>query len=136
MVKHELAAGFFGFSFGYEDGYGWSDQVHTDEPLQDGIELMETILGRCKHFENEHDSGPVINNDVVRMTVWVTEFVNSEVTQYSLFESNVRSDTVRKTIYSIKNKFGFEKIQRAAEITATPVFKDVIGFGSIKDITG
>lgn len=136
LVKHELSAGFFGFSCSYEGGYTWGDQVHTDAPIQDGIELMDTIVGRMEHFAKENDSGPIINHDVVRMTVWVSEFIDSEVTQYSLFESNVRNDTVRKTIYSIKNKFGFEKIGRAAEMTATPVFKDVIGFGSIKDITG
>jgi DNA polymerase-4 len=136
MVKHGLAAGFFGFSCSYEGGYNWADQVHTDTPVQDGIEMMNIIEGRMVNFEKENDSGPIINHDVVRMTVWVSSFVDSEMIQYSLFESNVRNNTVRKTIYSIKNKFGFEKIQRAAEITETPVLKDVIGFGSIKDITG
>jgi DNA polymerase-4 len=68
------------------------------------------------------------------MSVWVTEFTDSEYMQFSMFESTVRNYTLRKTVYNIKDKFGFEKVQRAAEITDTPVLKDVIGFGSIKDL--
>jgi hypothetical protein len=37
-------------------------------------------------------------------------------------------------VYSVKDQFGFEKLQLAGQLTGTPVFKDVIGFGSIKDL--
>jgi DNA polymerase-4 len=134
MVRHDLQACFFGFSCQYEQGHGWSDHIHTDMPVQDGIELMRILKGRITVFERENDCEPIINNDVVRMTVWVSDFVNEEFVQYSLFESNVRSSAVRRSIYSIKEKFGFEKVQRAAELTDTPVLKDVIGFGSVKDL--
>ena len=134
MVRHDLQACFFGLSCQYEQGHGWSDHIHTDMPVQDGIELMRILKGRITVFERENDCEPIINNDVVRMTVWVSDFVNEEFVQYSLFESNVRSSAVRRSIYSIKEKFGFEKVQRAAELTDTPVLKDVIGFGSVKDL--
>lgn len=134
MVRHDLQACFFGFSCQYEQGHGWSDHIHTDMPVQDGIELMRILKGRITVFERENDCEPIINSDVVRMTVWVSDFVNEEFVQYSLFESNVRNNAVRRSVYSIKEKFGFEKVQRAAEITDTPVLKDVIGFGSVKDL--
>ncbi len=134
MVRHDLQACFFGFSCQYEEGHAWSDHVHTDMPVQDGIELMRLLEGRMEVFQKENDCGAIINSDVVRMTVWVSDFVNEEHMQYSLFESTVKNNTVRRSIYSIKEKFGFEKVQRAAELSDTPVLKDVIGFGSVKDL--
>ena len=134
MMGHELSARHIGFSCQYEGGHGWSDHFHTDVAIQDGIQLMNVLLSRIRAFEKENDCEPIINKEVTRMTIWVTDFVDAEFTQYSIFESNLRKDNLRKTVYSLKNKFGFEKIIHAAEITETPVLKDVIGFGSIKDL--
>jgi DNA polymerase-4 len=55
-------------------------------------------------------------------------FFGSDYVQYALFGDNLRKDNLRKVVYSIKDHFGFEKIQLAGELTATPVMKDVIGF--------
>jgi len=134
MVRHDLSACTFGFSCSYEAGHTWGDNVHTNTPVQDGIELMRIITSRIELFEKENACESIINGDVTRMSVWVTEFTDSEYMQFSMFESTVRNNTLRKTVYNLKDKFGFEKVQRAAEITDTPVLKDVIGFGSIKDL--
>jgi len=51
-----------------------------------------------------------------------------------LFEDNVRKDKLRKVVYDIKDKYGSDIIMRAIELQDESVLKDVIGFGSIKDI--
>lgn len=134
MVRHDLSGRHIGFSCSYEDGHGWSDHFHTAVPVQGGIELMNALLLRIKLFEKENDCEPVINQNITRMTVWITDFIDTGFTQYALYESTVRKDNLRKTVYNLKDKFGFEKIMHAAELTDTPVMKDVIGFGSIKDL--
>ena len=133
MVRHDIVASYIGFSCSYEEGYSWSDHVHT-AAIQDGVEIMNIILGRMRLFELEHSCEPIINHQTTRMCVFTTELNNSGPVQYSMFGSNLRKDNLRKTVYELKNKFGFEKIFRAAEMTDTPVLKDVIGFGSIKDL--
>ena len=52
----------------------------------------------------------------------------------SVWDNKFKEDNLRKVVYSIKDKFGYEKILHGAEIQDTPVLKDVIGFGSIKDL--
>jgi DNA polymerase-4 len=46
-----------------------------------------------------------------------------------------KMETARKTMHSIKDQFGHNKIMRAVELTDNKVIKDVIGFGSVKDLT-
>ncbi|HWB63167.1 MAG TPA: hypothetical protein VG603_06650 [Chitinophagales bacterium] len=134
MVKTGVFCQFIGFSCRYENGYGWDDHLTSTNPVQDGTEMMHIITGRMKKFEAENYCEPIMNTNIVRMSIWVTRFIEADLVQYSLFENNTRKDTLRRAVYSIKDKFGFEKIMRAAEIQDTPVMKDVIGFGSIKDL--
>lgn len=54
---------------------------------------------------------------------------------YSLFEDVERKDIALKTVHEIKNKFRADKTIRAMEMTDGKVIKDVIGFGSVKDLT-
>ena len=54
---------------------------------------------------------------------------------YSLFEDMDRKETALKTMHEIKNKFGPDKLVRAIEMTNGQVIKDVIGFGSVKDLS-
>ena len=54
--------------------------------------------------------------------------------QYGLFEDNSKKDKLRKTVYNLKDKFGLNKLMRAAELTENTEIKDVIGFGSIISI--
>lgn len=134
MMKHELKAHFLAFSCSYETGGGYSDYVRTDTTIQGAIEMQNIILGRIKDKELASNSGKIINGDITRMTVWITDFSDSEYVQFAMFGDSLRKDKLRKVVYSIKDQFGFEKIQLAGELTEAPVFKDVIGFGSIKDL--
>jgi DNA polymerase-4 len=54
---------------------------------------------------------------------------------YSLFDDMEKQDTALKTMHQIKDKFGSDKLIRAVEMTDGKVIKDVIGFGSVKDLT-
>jgi DNA polymerase-4 len=68
------------------------------------------------------------------MGVHITEFRDDSIIQIALWDNKFREDNLRKVIYSIKDKFGYEKLLHAAEVQDTPVLKDVIGFGSVKDL--
>ena len=68
------------------------------------------------------------------MGVFITEFQDAEIIQLALWDNKFKEDNLRKVVYSIKDKFGYEKILHGAEIQDTPVLKDVIGFGSVKDL--
>jgi DNA polymerase-4 len=134
MMTQEVFCHSVGFSCSYTSGFSWSDNVHTDLPTQGGIDLKNIILGRIKQFEETLNGERVINTDINRMAIWVADFVENGLQQYSMFESSFKKDKLRKSVYNIRDKFGFEKIQTAAELLDKPVMKDVIGFGSIKDL--
>lgn len=135
MMTQEVFCHSMGFSCGYESGFSWSDHLRTDLPLQGGIDLHNIIQERIKQFEEKLNGERVINTDLTRMMVWVSDFVQDGLQQYSMFESSFKKDKLRKSVYNIRDKFGFEKIQTAAELVDKPVMKDVIGFGSIKDLS-
>jgi DNA polymerase IV len=134
MMKHALKAHFLGYHFTYEDGYGFVDKFRTNIPLQDGIEIMNIILDRIKIAEQEKGDIVIINNTVSSMGVFISEFQDAEIIQLALWDNKFKEDNLRKVVYSIKDKFGYEKILHAAELQDTPVLKDVIGFGSVKDL--
>jgi len=41
---------------------------------------------------------------------------------------------VRKTVYSIKDRFGHKLVRRGSETIVPDVMRDAIGFGSVKDM--
>lgn len=135
MVRHRFYCKGIGFSVSYIDGTQWDDGFSISVPIQDAINLMRMIRTRMEKFEKLAETGPVLNSNISRMRVAVTNFVNNGNMLYSLFEDMDRQETARKTMYEIKDKFGHEKIIRAAEMTDGQVIKDVIGFGSVKDLT-
>ncbi|MDT3401499.1 hypothetical protein [Mucilaginibacter terrae] len=69
------------------------------------------------------------------MRVAVTNFVDNGDMLYNLFEDMDQKKTALKTMHEIKDKFGSDKLIRAMEMHDTPVVKDVIGFGSVKDLS-
>jgi DNA polymerase-4 len=133
-MRHKLKAHFLGFSCGYEHGSYYEDSVRSTTPIQGAIDMYDIIIGRIQLHEKARAIEPILNQEITRMAVYVTAFEDAEFVQYALFGDNLEKDKLRKVVYSVKDKFGFEKVQLAAELTATPVMKDVIGFGSIKDI--
>jgi DNA polymerase-4 len=84
-------------------------------------------------FEKTHHSESIINNGLTALGVTVTDFVPQDMINLNLFEDAVKDKNLRKVVYDIKNRFGKDKVMKAAELGDERVLKDVIGFGSIKD---
>src|SRR5690606_5112033 len=133
MVQNEVFATNISVTFKYEDQFRWEDRVVHQRPVQDGTELLQIIQSRMKKFSDAHQCEPLLNSNLVSMGISVSSFIPSELVQYSLFEDNVRKNNLRKTVYDIKSKYGNNKIIKAAELHED-VLKDVIGFGSVKDL--
>jgi DNA polymerase-4 len=135
MVHHKFYCKSIGFTARYDDGTRWDDGFAITIPVQDAISLMRMIRLRVDKFEKLSGTGPVFNTNITQMRVAVTNFVNTGNMFYSLFEDMERKDTALKTMHEIKDKFGAGKLIRAVEMTDEKVIKDVIGFGSVKDLT-
>jgi len=135
MVHHKFYCKSIGFTAQYEDGTRWDDGFAITLPVQDAVSLMRMIRLRMEKFETKTNSAPILNTHISSMRVSVTNFVNTGNMFYSLFEDVERKDIALKTMHEIKNKFGADKIIRAMEMTDGKVIKDVIGFGSVKDLT-
>jgi DNA polymerase-4 len=135
MVKHKFYCKAVGFTARYKDGTRWDDAFSVTTPVQDAISLMRMIRLRVDKFQQNFNAAPIFNNDITQMRVAVTNFVNNGSMLYSLFEDMDRKETAFKTMHAIKDKFGADKLVRAIEMTDGKVIKDVIGFGSVKDLT-
>ncbi|HEY9002626.1 MAG TPA: DNA polymerase IV [Mucilaginibacter sp.] len=135
MVNHKFYCKAIAFTAVYEDGSRWDDGFSITIPVQDAISLMRMIRLRVEKFEQASGSDPVFNTSITQMRVAVTNFVNNGNMLYSLFDDMDRKETALKTMHEIKDKFGSDKLVRAVEMTDGKVIKDVIGFGSVKDLT-
>lgn len=134
MFKEKVFCNEISFISTYENGKMWKEQIKTDHPVQDAMEMMNLIKKRMEHFEKNNHSEPVINANMKSMGVMVNAFVDDDLIQYQLFEDNVRKDKLRKIYYDIKDKFGSDKLMRAIEMNDENILKDAIGFGSVKDL--
>ncbi len=138
MMQHGVFTKQFGISLNYrsDDGsnYTHEEKVRTSVPIQSGIEIMQILRNKLEHFTAVNNTEHFLNNKLTAMGVSVSEFVPEELVQYTLFENKIKENKLRKTVHSIKNKYGAESLKHAAELSDNPVLKDVIGFGSIKDL--
>jgi DNA polymerase-4 len=66
--------------------------------------------------------------------VLVNHFITDKNIQYELFDNNIKRDFLRKTVYEIKDQFGNAKIIKAVEMREKDIVRDIIGFGSVKDM--
>ncbi len=119
----------------YEEGRTYSDEMQFQTPVQDGVALFNLILKRAAtRAQWQHSSESLLNPGLVLLGVGVRQFIPDQLVQYQLFEDNVRKDKLRKVYYELREKHGSRKIMRAAEVSDDPPVKDVIGFGSVKDM--
>lgn len=135
MVKHDYYCKTIGFSVMYTDDSRWEDALTLVTPVQDAITIVRMLRKRMLDFEQQTRTGPVLNTRVTRISVQVTNFVDNGDILYSLFEDLDQQERARKTLYDIKERFGNSKLVRATELNDGRVLKDVIGFGSVKDLT-
>ncbi|HYK76081.1 MAG TPA: DNA polymerase IV [Daejeonella sp.] len=135
MVSHDYYCKSVSFGVIYQDGSRWEDHFSLANPIQDAITIIRTLRKRMQDFEQQTSSRPILNPNVTRISVHISNFVENRDMMYSLFENIDQQEKARKTMYAIKGRFGNEKLIRATELTEGPILKDVIGFGSIKDLT-
>ncbi|MBX9853178.1 MAG: DNA polymerase IV [Cytophagaceae bacterium] len=134
MVKQNVFCSEIFFNVSYEEGESWNQKFKIQSPLQDGAEMLKHIQTRITAYEKINKANPVINSRITAIGVGAANFMDSDLIQYHLFENNIRKDKLRKTVYDLKSKFGEDKILKAAQLTDEIVYKDAIGFGSVKDI--
>lgn len=134
MVKEGVFTNEIFFFSKYEEGYSWKEHVITKKPIQDGMEIYNLLKMHMENHRRIHKCEPVINNKLTAMGITVERFVKDEAVQYELFSKDVEKDYLRKIVYDIKEKYGSDMIMRAIELRDENVLKDVIGFGSVKDL--
>ncbi|MBC3783682.1 DNA polymerase Y family protein [Spirosoma utsteinense] len=134
MVRQQVFCQELSFSCRYQSGKTYNYEVRFSDPKQDGPELYEIISQRLLTFQQAHQCEPVLNEHLRSMCVAVFRFIPAEALPLSLFDDNSRKDKLRKTLYSMKTKFGADKLLRATELRDNPAYRDVIGFGNIKDL--
>ena len=117
----------------FENGSGWKDRIKSDKPIQSGTEVLKLVRQRMHKFEQQHHCEPIINHYLTGIGITVSDFVPEDMINLNLFEDAIKDRNLRKVVYDIKNRFGKDKVMKAAEVGDERVLKDVIGFGSIKD---
>lgn len=135
MVKQEVYAKDITFSARYEDGMEYKAHIKCEQsPVQDAMKIMQYIKSHMEAFQKANHCEPVINTGLVMMGVNVFNFIPDGALQLDMFENNVQQHHLRKTMYDIKKKFGNDSILKAIELQEVEVYKDAIGFGSVKHL--
>jgi len=134
MVDKNMFCKTISFHTRYESGHNYNDTISMSIPMQDGTEILKALKNRMLHYQKKNGCEEVLNTSVILISIYVSNFVDENMVQYGLFEDNSKKDKLRKTVYGLKDKFGYDKLMRAVEITDDGPAKDVIGFGSVKDL--
>lgn len=134
MVNKGVFCQDMSFSCRYQNGKTYNYEVRFSEPKQDGPELFAIIQARLLMFQNVNQCEPVLNEHLRSVSVSVFRFIPAEAVPLSLFGNDTRKDKFRQTLYDLKAKFGPDKLLRATELRDDPAYRDVIGFGNIKDL--
>jgi DNA polymerase-4 len=134
MVKRDVFAKKIYFTVKYIDGTRWDNSSNFSVPIQDGIDLLNAIKEKAGKYVGISSNENFINIRIDSLCVIVGDFIHKDLVQYSLFENNYKKDLLRQNIYEIKDKFGTNKLLKASQLSDESVLKDVIGFGSIKDL--
>ena len=134
MVQKGIFCQDLSFSCRYHSGKTYNYEAHFSDPKQDGPELYRIIRERLDTFQATYHCEPVLNEHLRSMCVAVFRFIPAEMVPLNLFENGSRKEKFRQTLYDLKTKFGADKLIRATEIRDNPAYRDVIGFGSIKDL--
>ena len=103
-------------------------QSHFDPELRSmGLEIELNLT-------DEAGDPALLNADVRQIGVGVSDFIPASHVQYTLFDDHSRKDKFRQTLHAIKERFGGNSLIRATELRPDGPVRDLIGFGSIKDL--
>ncbi len=134
MVKSEIFCREIYFCAYYYDDTEWKTSIKIQEPLQDGIDMLHYIQKRIAAYEAQSAPAHVLSKNMRSMCVIVGNFIAAKYLQYSLFDNKIQKDMLRKTVYTIKDKYGKNIVRKASETIEDGHLRDAIGFGSVKDL--
>lgn len=134
MVKQDVFCRDISFFIRYKDFTGWDTRIRLADPTQDAMEIRSYIYERMHTFEKERNIDNMLNNKTRSIGLAISGFISGVRVQYSLFENRMKQDTVRKSMYEIKDKYGKNIVRKASETISPYEMKDAIGFGSVKDL--
>ena len=133
MVKHHFLCKTIGFTCSYQNHTGWDTHINMTRPLQDGTDIYKFLSQKIMDTERERNF-TIFTPELRTIGVLVNHFITDKNIQYELFDNNIKRDFLRKTVYEIKDKFGNAKIIKAVEMREKDIVRDIIGFGSVKDM--
>lgn len=135
MVAQGVYCKGFGFSISYQTGEHWKYNTKC-RPIQEGTEIYHAIKAQLDNYTEKHKGKLLLNQAVSGFGVTVADFVTADVLQVELFEDNIKKDHLRKTVYDVKDRYGYDKLLRAIELkeSHSAAYQDLIGFGSVKDM--
>jgi DNA polymerase IV len=134
MMQRQFFCHNIGFGIRYANGERWDDFIKLGTPMQDGVEIFRALTNRMNDFIKQTKSNALIHSGIISISIHVSQFIKSNLVAYNLFEDNSKKDKLRQTVYDLKERFGKDKVQRAVELKEEGAYKDVIGFGSVKDL--
>ncbi|MBL7765194.1 MAG: DNA polymerase IV [Chitinophagaceae bacterium] len=133
LVQHHVFCRQINFMCSYQNHSEWHVPIRFQQPLQDGTDMYHHLYERIQ-LEQTKQGFPIFHNDLRTIGVAAHDFITDQNIQYELFDDKIRKDTLRKTVYGIKESYGREKIIKAVELREEQVVSDIIGFGSVKDM--
>jgi DNA polymerase-4 len=125
----------FGMNISYQNGERW--KYHSKcGPIQDGMIMYHTLKAQLDKYAKEHGGKTLLHEGMAGIGINVSDFVTADVLQVELFEDNVKKDQLRKTVYDVKDRYGYDKLLKAIELKEnhSAAYQDLIGFGSVKDM--
>ncbi len=134
MFKQDVLCKKIYFQTRYENNTYWKQKILLNQPTRNASKIIEHISFKIEQFEKTHVEQGIFNKFITSISVAVSDFVQTDVLQIDLFENNVKDFHLQKTVYELKDKYGSDKIVKAIELTEEKILKDVIGFGSVKDM--
>lgn len=135
LVKGGLFCKEVSFAVRYRNFTSWDTTIKLADPVQDGMEMVTQIRGRMSDYEHSRGIDSLLTPQTTNLAVFISSFVKDTALQYSLFNNNIKKDTVRKVMYQIKDRFEQKNIVRKGSEMFNPyVMKDAIGFGSVRDM--
>lgn len=135
MVLQGVYCKEFGMNISYQNGQRWK-YSSKNAPLQDGMTIYHTLKAQLDKYAKEHGGKTLLHEGVAGIGINVSDFVTADVLQVELFEDNVKKDHLRKTVYDVKDRYGYDKLLKAIELKEghSAAYQDLIGFGSVKDM--
>jgi DNA polymerase-4 len=135
MVAQGVYCKEFGMNIAYQNGQRWK-YSSKNAPIQEGTVIYHTLKAQLDKYAKEHGGKTLLHEGIAGIGINVSDFVTADVLQVELFEDNVKKDHLRKAVYDLKDRFGYDKLMRAMELKEghSAAYQDLIGFGSIKDM--